>query len=140
MKQISEKLHIGPQLTPDDIRQAKARGFAAIINNRPDGEEPGQFTAAENRSVAEGELLRYSHIPVVAGQISERQVRAFQEALAHAGGPVLAHCKSGTRSAILYAIGEVLDGRIDKDEIIPLGRSVGLDLSGAVKWLENHGR
>jgi uncharacterized protein (TIGR01244 family) len=53
---------------------------------------------------------------------------------------VLAHCKTGTRSATLYAIGEVLDGRMERDEVIPLGQSVGLDLSGAVKWLDAHGR
>lgn len=59
MKQISDTLYIAPQLTADDIRQAKAKGFAAIMNNRPDGEEPGQPSAAENRKVAEGEQLAY---------------------------------------------------------------------------------
>lgn len=111
-----------------------------IINNRPDGEEPGQPSASDSRSVAEGQELAYAHIPVTAGQISERQVRAFQEALSEAEGPVLAHCKTGTRSAMLYAIGEVLDGRMGKNEVVPFGQSVGLDLSGAVKWLDAHGR
>lgn len=140
MKQISDTLSVAPQLTADDIRQAKAKGFAAIVNNRPDGEEPGQPSAAENRSVAEGEQLAYTHIPITAGQITERQVRAFQEALSQADGPVLAHCKTGTRSATLYAIGEVLNGRMRKDEVEPLGKRLGLDLSGAVKWLDAHGR
>ncbi|WP_245270105.1 hypothetical protein [Nitrobacter hamburgensis] len=51
----------------------------------------------------------------------------------------MAHCKTGTRAATLYAIGEVLDGRLQKDAVAPLGQSVGLDLSGAVKWLDGHG-
>lgn len=140
MKQISDRLYVAPQLTADGIRQARAQGFALIINNRPDGEEPGQPSAADNRSVAEGEQLAYAHIPVTAGQISEGQVRDFQQALSGAKGPVLAHCKTGTRSAILYAIGEVLDGRMGKDQVIPFGQSVGLDLSGAVMWLDAHGR
>ncbi len=140
MKQISDKLFVRSQLTADDIRQARVQGFAAIINNRPDGEEPGQPTAAQSRSVAEGEQLAYTHIPVITGQVSEGQVRAFQKALSEAGGAVLAHCKTGTRSATLYAIGEVLDGRMERDEVVPLGQSVGLDLSGAVKWLDAHGR
>ena len=140
MRRVSETLYVAPQLTADDIRQAKAKGFAAIVNNRPDGEEPGQPSAAENRKVAEGEELGYSHIPVVPGQVSESQVRDFQRALSEAGGPVLAHCKTGTRSATLYAIGEVLDGRMRKDEVAPLGQRLGLDLSGAVKWLDTHGR
>ena len=139
MKQISDKLYVGPQLTAEDISRAKSQGFAAIVNNRPDGEEPGQPSAAENCLVAEGEQLAYTHIPVTAGQISESQVRAFQKALSEAGGPVLAHCKTGTRSATLYAIGEVLDGRMDKDQVIPFGQSVGLDLSGAARWLDVNG-
>ena len=112
MKQISDRLYVAPQLTADDIRRARAQGFRAIINNRPDGEEPGQPSATDNRSVAEGEQLAYIHIPVTAGQISEGQVRAFRAALSEAEGTVLAHCKTGTRSAILYAIGEVPDGRM----------------------------
>lgn len=140
MKRISDTLYIGPQLTADDIRHARAKGFAAIINNRPDGEEPDQPSAAENRIAAENEGLGYSHIPVVPGRISEDQVRAFQKALSEAGGPVLAHCKTGTRSATLYVIGEVLDGRMTTDELAPLGQSLGVDLSGAVKWLDGHGR
>jgi len=140
MKQISDKLYVGPQLGADDIRQAKANGFAAIINNRPDGEEPGQPRAAENGAVAESEGLGYSHIPVMPGQVSEGQVRAFHKALSEAGGPVLAHCKTGARSATLYAIGEVLDGRMRKDEMVQLGHSLSLDISDAVKWLDGHGR
>lgn len=139
MKQIAEKLYVAPQLTAADIRDAKAKGVVAIINNRPDGEEPGQPTAAENGAVAVAESLGYTHIPVVPGQIGEGQVRAFQKALAEANGPVLAHCKTGTRSATLYVIGEVLDGRMRKDEVIGFGQSAGLDLSGAVKWLDAHG-
>ena len=140
MKRISDTLYVGPQLTADDIRRAKAKGFAAIINNRPDGEEPEQPSAAENGMAAATERLGYSHIPVVPGQVSEGQVRAFQKALSEAGGPVLAHCKTGARAATLYAIGEVLDGRMRKDEVALLGQSLGLDLSGAVKWLDGHGR
>lgn len=140
MKQVSQSLHVSKQPGADDFRQAKAKGIAAIINNRPDGEEPGQPSAAERRMVAKAEGLGYSHIPVVPGLVSEDQVRAFQKAVSEATGPVLAHCKTGTRSAILYAIGEVLDGRMKKEEVAPLGQRLGLDLSGAVKWLDAHGR
>ena len=139
MKQVSDKLFIAPQLTSDDIRAARANGIAAIVNNRPDGEEEGQASSAENRRVAEGERLSYIHIPVVPGQVSRSQVDDFQAALDRADGPVLAHCKTGTRSATLYAIGEVLDGRMAKDDVMPLGERVGVDLSGAVKWLDANG-
>ncbi|MCO6387072.1 TIGR01244 family sulfur transferase [Aliihoeflea sp. 40Bstr573] len=140
MKQVTHKLFIAPQLTADDIRSARAAGIAAIVNNRPDGEEAGQPTANENRAVAGAEGLSYTHIPISAGQITEDKVRAFQRAVVEADGPVLAHCKTGTRSATLHAIGEVLDGRVAKSEVVPLGQRLGVDLSGAVKWLDANGR
>ncbi|QPC86940.1 TIGR01244 family phosphatase [Mesorhizobium sp. NBSH29] len=139
MKKINEKLFIAPQLTAETIRQAKAEGITAIINNRPDGEEAGQPSAAENSKVAAAEGLGYTHIPIVPGQITQDKVRAFQDAVAQAPGPVLAHCKTGTRAAMLHVIGEVLDGRMDMREIAPLGQTLGTDLSGAEKWLSANG-
>jgi len=140
MKQVSDKLYIAPQITAADIHAAKAQGIVAIVNNRPDGEETGQPTSSENRRVAETVGLSYTHIPVVPGQITTGHVADFQAALAQADGPVLAHCKTGTRSATLYAISEVLDGRMAKSDVMPLGERLGVDLSGAVKWLDanNH--
>ena len=140
MHLLEPGVFVAPQIQPEDVSALFERGVRLIVNNRPDGEEPGQPSAAENRSVAEDAQLAYTHIPVTAGQIGETQVRAFQEALSQANGPVLAHCKTGTRSAMLYAIGEVLDGRMSKDRVIPFGQSAGLDLSGAVRWLDAHGR
>lgn len=136
MKQVSDKLFVSPQVTRAELIEAKAAGIAAIVNNRPDGEESGQPTAASNAAIAAELGLGYTHIRVAPGQYSLAQVRAFEAALATAEGPVLAHCKSGTRAASLYAIGEVLGGRMTKDDVTPLGQSIGLDLSGAVRWLD----
>ena len=140
MNRVTDKLSVRPQVTAGDIRMAKANGFAAIINNRPDDEEPGQPSAADNRAVAGAEVLGYTHIPVVTGKISETQIRAFQDALSKTEGPVLAHCKTGIRSATLYVLGEVLDGRTRKDDVAPLGTRLGLDLTGAVTWLDTNAR
>lgn len=136
MKQVSAKLHVSTQGTVADLAKAKAAGVTAIINNRPDGEEPGQPSAAENAAAAADLGLGYSHIPVAPGQYALDEVRAFQAAMTAADGPVLAHCKTGTRSASLYAIGEALDGRMSRDDILSLGQSLGLDLAGAVRWLD----
>jgi uncharacterized protein (TIGR01244 family) len=139
MKKVTDKLHVGSQVTVDGIGWAKGEGIAAIVNNRPDGEEAGQPAAAEVRKASEAAGLGYIHLPVVSGRIEEDEVRAFQKAVAAAPGPVLAHCRSGTRSLTLYVLGEVLDGRMKKDEVIPFGQRLGFDLAGAVKWLEARG-
>ncbi len=136
MKQVSDRLYVAGQPTPANIDHARSLGIVGIINNRPYGEEPAQPDVAGSRAAAEALGLKYWHIPVVPGQITMEQVRALREVSASADGPVLAHCKSGTRSASLYAIGEVLDGGMRKDEVVSFGRTLGLDLSGAARWLD----
>lgn len=136
MKQVTEKLWIAPQPTAADFVEAKAKGITTIVNNRPDGEDQGQPTANEAALRATELGLSYVHIPLVPGKVTTEKVRAFQKALSEAGGPVLAHCKTGTRSLTLWTIGEVLDGRMTVAEIDQLGSRMGADLAGAKNWLK----
>ncbi|WP_419695628.1 bifunctional sulfur transferase/dioxygenase Blh [Mesorhizobium muleiense] len=138
MKKVTDKLWIAPQPSKDDLAEAARQGISAIINNRPDDEEPAQPSAAENRQTAEELGMDYIHIPIMPGQFQEGEVRDFQKALAEAGGRVLAHCKTGTRSLTLWSIGEVLDGRMTAEELVPFGQRLGVDLTGAIKWLESN--
>ena len=135
MKQVTEKLWIAPQPTVADFAEAKAKGITRIVNNRPDGEDPGQPTATESAAKATELGLSYVHIPIVPGEVTAEKVRAFQKALSEAEGPVLAHCKTGTRSLTLWAIGEVLDGRMTVADVNELGSRMGVDLAGAKNWL-----
>jgi glyoxylase-like metal-dependent hydrolase (beta-lactamase superfamily II) len=52
-----------------------------------------------------------------------------------ADGPVYAHCKGGTRVLTLYVLGEVLDGRMRREEVEAFGKARGFDLSRAARWL-----
>ena len=135
MKQVTDKFWISAQPTLADLEAARREGITLIVNNRPDGEEPGQLSAATAAARAAEIGLGYVHIPIVPGQITLDKIRSFQEALAAAPGPVMAHCKSGTRSLTLWALGEALDGRMTPGEIDGLGHRLGIDLSGAKNWL-----
>jgi uncharacterized protein (TIGR01244 family) len=137
---ISEKLAVAEQPSPDAFRQFKADGFTAVINNHPNGEEPNQPGSAAEKCAAEGAGLCYSFIPVAFPQITEADVRAFQKAVADVPGPVLAHCRSGTRSLTLYAIGEVLDGRMSAEDVRPFGKKFGFDLMVAEQWIARRGK
>ncbi|MFC4625005.1 TIGR01244 family sulfur transferase [Daeguia caeni] len=136
---INDRLSICEQLSTSDVSAAAASGIRVLINNRPDGEDFGQPRASEIAEAAAQAGLASTHIPVRAAEISEDTVRAFQRALADSDGQVLAFCRSGTRSLTLWTLGEVLDGRMAKDDVIPFGRERGFDLSGAVAWLGAHG-
>ncbi|BCP53727.1 hypothetical protein K32_23440 [Kaistia sp. 32K] len=138
--QINDDFFVAGQIALQDFATLAGQGFKAVVNNRPDGEEPSQPSSAEEAAAAAAAGVRYEQIPVTGPSISEADVRALQAVLAETDGPVLAHCRSGTRSLTLYAIGEVLDGRMQRDELQAFGIDHGIDLRGAEAWLARNGR
>src|SRR5918997_380263 len=102
LRRLDERTLATGQIVPEELEQLKADGVTMIVNNRPDGEEPGQPTAAEIEWAARAAGLDYRFIPV-AREITEGHVAALQEALQEARGDVLLFCRSGTRSAYLWA-------------------------------------
>lgn len=136
---INDRLSVAKQPELADFPALAKQGFKAVINNRPDGEDAAQPGSAAEHQAAEQAGLSYTHIPVTGPSITEADVRRFQSSLADAPGPVFAHCKGGTRSLILWTIGEVLDGRMTRDDVVPFGLSHGYDLRGAAAWLMRHG-
>jgi sulfide:quinone oxidoreductase len=102
LTQLSPKISVGPQLLPDELADVAAAGFKGIINNRPDGEAPDQPSSEEFGAEAKRQGLAYWHIPVVPGQATEEDARAFAAALDAAQGPVVAFCRTGNRSSGLW--------------------------------------
>jgi uncharacterized protein (TIGR01244 family) len=133
---ITEALTVAGQPELQAFSGLARDGFAALVNLRPDGEDPGQPGHAAEKAAAESAGLAYRFVPVTGATITAADIRAFQQALREAKGAVFAHCKGGTRALTLHALGEVLDGRMKRGEVEAFGRSHGFDLSGAVRWLE----
>lgn len=106
---LSTQLAVRPQLLPQEVGEIAAAGFTGIINNRPDGEAPGQPSSAELEAQAANHGLSYAHIPVVPGQASDRDSAAFAAAVRRAGGPVVAFCRTGSRSASLARMAGLAD-------------------------------
>jgi uncharacterized protein (TIGR01244 family) len=122
---LSKELSVSTQIAVDDIAALAAKGFRSVINNRPDGEEPGQPSNAALAAAASQAGLDYRHIPVVSGQLQEAQVTAFSAALAEMPAPVLAFCRTGTRSSTLWA----LQAPGTADAILETASAAGYDLS-----------
>lgn len=113
---INARLSVSAQLSLDDIASAAGQGFGHIINNRPDHEAPGQPTGAEIEAAAHAAGLGYTAIPVDHSGFSAEQVAAMSACLVSAK-PVLAYCRSGTRSTMLWALaaasrGESIDATV----------------------------
>lgn len=130
-RQVTDQFSVAPQIELDDIPRAAQAGFKLLINNRPDGEQPGQPTSAEVEAAAKAAGLAYAHIPVAGGPTPEA-VHAEMALVAEATGPILAFCRSGTRSIMTWSIGQALSGERSRAELIALGAKAGYDLSGVL--------
>ncbi|MGH6990204.1 MAG: TIGR01244 family sulfur transferase [Stellaceae bacterium] len=125
---INEELSVAGQITRAEIAALKEAGFETIINNRPDGEEPGQFAASDAEAEAEAQGLHYVYQPVVTSAISRADVTQFHNALARAQKPVLAHCRSGTRCYLLWGLSQALFEHQSPLEIVAEAARRGFDL------------
>jgi uncharacterized protein (TIGR01244 family) len=131
IRQVTEDFAVAPQIAPEDMAAAAKAGFVLVINNRPDGEVPDQPDSAEMAAAAKAAGLAYVHIPVRGGPTPD-QVEAVAEAVAGAKGPVLAFCRSGTRSINTWSLGQAASGARPRDELVRLGAAAGYDLSGVL--------
>ena len=127
-KPLDSAILVAGQISAADLAAAKAEGVTMVINNRPDGEQPGQPDGAEIEAAAAEAGLAYVAIPVNHQGISPAQVEAMASALGRAEGKVLAFCRSGTRSTMLWALAEATRGR-DTDEIAAAAAEAGYDVS-----------
>ncbi len=132
-RRLDERILVAGQITAPDVAAAAARGVCMLINNRPDGEEPGQPSAAEVAEAAKAAGLSYRHIPM-AGGLSAALVQDMADALAEAKGPVLAFCRSGTRSTYLWALAESQRG-VMGEELMRKAAAAGYDLSPIARFL-----
>jgi uncharacterized protein (TIGR01244 family) len=134
IRHITPAYAVSPQIAPDDMPAIRAAGFTAIINNRPDVEIPHELSADVMAIAAEAAGLRYTVNPVTHQTLNMDMVASQMQAAEDAGGPVLAYCASGTRSSIVWALGQA--GHMPVADIIEAAGKAGYDLSGLAPRLD----
>ena len=127
IRQLDDKTLVSGQIQPADVAGFKSSGVTMIVCNRPDGEEPGQPTAAEIEAAAEQAEIEFRHVPIIRG-IGPSDAESMQEALEAAQGKVLAYCRSGNRSSLVWAIARRGQGA-SIEEIQQAASAAGIDLS-----------
>jgi uncharacterized protein (TIGR01244 family) len=126
-RQLTENLMVSPQLALEDIPVAGAAGVALIVNNRPDGEDPFAPQGSDIEAAAAAAGMNYIAIPIGHSGFSEPQVDAMIAALEQAEGPILAYCRSGTRSTLLWALAAAKQGEAP-DSIARTAAQAGYDV------------
>ncbi|WP_306131612.1 bifunctional protein tyrosine phosphatase family protein/NAD(P)/FAD-dependent oxidoreductase [Roseivivax marinus] len=138
IRKIDDRLSVSPQITADDVTALAAEGYRAIICNRPDGEGSDQPSFEEIERAAHENGMEARYIPVTSGMVEDGHARAFDAALRELPGPVLAYCRSGTRSATLWSLAEAEDRPLP--EILAKTRAAGYDMSGVARRIANGGK
>jgi len=96
------------QIALSDLSGIAAAGYRTVINNRPDGEEPGQPSSAQIAAEAARLGLTYHYIPVAKSGPTPADAQTLAAALKTAKGPALAYCRSGKRAETIKAMADQL--------------------------------
>lgn len=103
MNYLNNNYAVYGQININDLNLLKSEGFSVIINNRPDGESLGQPKSDDLKEYAQKIGLKYYHVPVEMGNISNELIKNYKEILdKHAKDKIFAFCGSGKRATILF--------------------------------------
>jgi sulfide:quinone oxidoreductase len=125
---LTDQLSVAGQISLADLAAFAKSGFTTVINNRPDDEEPGQLDHATAEAEAKKQGLGYVYQPIVSSAISRKDVHDFQTLLLREGKPILAHCRSGTRCYVLYALTRVLNDGASPLALVAEAAAKGYDI------------
>lgn len=129
IKKVTNTLSVSPQISKDDIASIAKQGYKTLICNRPDneGENQTNFAEIEKRSNEEGISCYY--LPVVSGKVSEPDAESMNKLLSSIEQPILAYCRTGTRSIMLWALYQVISGSASSTDVKKQAKQIGYDLS-----------
>jgi len=126
IKRLTKALSVSEQISHRDMSKIAEMGFKTIINNRPDREIPFQPRAKTLAAHAKKAGIEYLDLPVISGQITPENVEDFATLYAQAHRPILAFCRTGTRSANLWA--RANPDALSSEEISKIGKQAGYSL------------
>ncbi len=125
---LSSDVWVGPAPKPGTLQELVSAGFRSIINNQPDTDTGLLMNGSQVEEEAKSCGLGYAFIPVEGRNPLERDVRTFYQALTELPRPIFAYCRTGGRSASLWAMASVLEN--DTDSLISRCHKIGFDISG----------
>ena len=134
IRQITPDYSVSPQVEAADMAALAAAGFTDIICNRPDAEVPPDQSAAVIAAAAREAGMSFHDNPVSHSGLQPGQIERQRDVAAAAAGPVFAYCRTGTRSTIIWALGQV--GQRPAGDIVAMAAEAGYDIAGLRPQLE----
>ncbi len=131
---LTPEFAVSGQLREEHFETLAACGFTTLVNNRPDGEKGDYLTADEVQALAVKHGLDYHFIPVDGRGPLPVAIAQTARIMTAGKGPVVAYCRSGQRSAALWALASA--GPVSPADIIEVTGKAGYDLTGMLPALE----
>lgn len=131
---LSDSYTTSPQIAPEDMPALQVAGYAMVIANRPDAENPPEWSHEAMAEAAKAAGLAFVYNPVIGGALTLENVAAQDAAMAAATGPVFAYCASGNRSSVVWALANA--GRMPAEEMVEAAARHGYQLAHLVPQLE----
>ena len=101
---LSDDYSVATQIDPPDVGFFAEQGYTTIVCNRPDGEDPGQPLSADVEAECSRHNIDFHMIPMQGRFVSPATVELTRSVIENTRGPVLAYCRSGTRSAMIWQL------------------------------------
>ncbi|MAY58154.1 MULTISPECIES: bifunctional protein tyrosine phosphatase family protein/NAD(P)/FAD-dependent oxidoreductase [Pseudoalteromonas] len=136
-KRVTPELSVSAQIRLNDLQHIKEQGFKSIVCNRPDGEGADQISFAAIEKQANNLGLNCHYLPVVSSKVTDDDIKNFENIVRDLPKPILAYCRTGTRSITLWAMSA--PKTYSHEEILNLSQKAGYDLSGVIRRLKNNG-
>lgn len=129
-RSLTDTVLVSPQISVEDVTRAKEMGVSFILNNRPEGESADQTAGDDIAAAAAAAGIGYAAVPVNHSGFAPWQLDGMDEALGNVaqGGKLLAYCRSGTRSTLLWALARARAGD-NPDALSDIASVAGYDLS-----------
>jgi len=128
IRKVTDDFAVAPQISEEDMEAIVAAGFKTIIANRPDGEGgPDQPAMGIIRAKAESLGIAFHALPF-SGAPSTEIANRQGELIAESEKPVLAYCRTGTRSVTAWALSQAGEG--SANDVISSAAKAGYDLEG----------
>lgn len=136
---LDERVLVSAQIQPEDLPDIAKAGVGLVVNNRPDGEAlTGQPTAGSIAQAASAQGVAFLDLPFTSGSLTPGHVAKFLAALNETEGQVLAYCRSGSRSSLLWGAAKVANGA-NVDDVLAQAQATGIDLSQARMLIDSLG-
>ena len=142
IKTLNNELSVSAHLVPANMRDVAEAGFRSVICNRPDGEAADQPPYAEIERACREQGMQARWLPAEPGKVTDEHGRAFGALMHELPKPVLAFCRTGTRSATMWALSQAAASPDSPPvaEIIERTAAAGFDLKGVVRRIVNGGK